>query len=348
MQDTQNTQNTQTRSHAGSRPAEAAGLLTIGGDLPVYRLGFGAMRITGPGIWGPPADRQEALAVLRRALELGINLIDTADSYGPDVSETLIAEALYPYPKDLVIATKGGLERTGPGQWPQNGRPEHLRAALEGSLHRLRLERIDIYQYHRPDPRVPFEESVGALAQMRSEGKIRHVGLSNITVEELARAQKIVPIVSVQNHYNLGRRQSERMTHAQSEEMIDICARQGIAYFPWNPLSLGDPVRPGLRDAAAKAAAAHGATPTAGRHRLAPATRTGDGANPRHGSRVAPRGERASGRPAPERRGIPRARPGQPGIKRNWLRLWATAPWPARGASGGCRSASRAAVCGCQ
>jgi pyridoxine 4-dehydrogenase len=218
-------------------PAAAAGTLTIGGDLTVNRLGFGAMRITGPGIWGPPANKEAALRVLLRAVELGINLIDTADSYGPDVSEELIAEALYPYPPQVVIATKGGLTRPGPGQWPQNGRPEHLRKALEGSLRRLRLERIDIYQYHRPDPSVPFEDSVGELARLREEGKIRHVGLSNITVDELGRAQKIVPIVSVQNHYNLAHRESERMDHTQSEKMIDICAAQGIAFLPWSPLS---------------------------------------------------------------------------------------------------------------
>ncbi|TMC94321.1 MAG: oxidoreductase, partial [Chloroflexi bacterium] len=207
--------------HTTQRPAEASGTLTIGGDLKVYRLGFGAMRLTGEGIWGPPANKQEAIAVLHRALELGINLIDTADSYGPEVSESLIAEALYPYPKDLVIATKGGLLRPGPGQWLPDGRPEHLREALEGSLRRLRLERIDIYQFHRPDPRVPFEDSVGELAKMRAEGKIRHVGLSNITIEQLAQAQKIVPIVTVQNHYNLASRESERMSAQQSEEMID-------------------------------------------------------------------------------------------------------------------------------
>ncbi len=222
--------------HTTERPAEASGTLTLGGDLKVYRLGFGAMRLTGEGIWGPPADKQEALAVLKRSLELGINLIDTADSYGPEVSEELIAEALYPYPQDLVIATKGGLLRTGPGQWPLDGRPEHLREALEGSLKRLRLDRIDIYQFHRPDPKVPFEESVGEVARMREEGKIRHVGLSNITVEELGRAQKIVPIVTVQNHYNLSKRQSERMNGQQSEEMIDICAQQGIGFIPWSPL----------------------------------------------------------------------------------------------------------------
>ena len=231
--------------HTTQRPAEASGTLTIGGDLKVYRLGFGAMRLTGEGIWGPPANKQEAIAVLHRALELGINLIDTADSYGPEVSESLIAEALYPYPKGLVIATKGGLLRTGPGQWPQDGRPEHLREALEGSLRRLRLDRIDIYQFHRPDPRVPFEDSVGELAKMRAEGKIRHVGLSNITIVELAQAQKIVPIVTVQNHYNLASRESERMSAQQSEEMIDICERQGIGFIPWNPLASGELARPG-------------------------------------------------------------------------------------------------------
>src|SRR5256884_5355864 len=222
------------------RPAEASGMFTIGGDLKVYRLGFGTMRLTGEGIWGPPPNKPEAIAVLRRALELGINLIDTADSYGPEVSELLIAEALYPYPKDLVIATKGGLLRPGPGQWLPDGRPEHLREALEGSLRRLRLERIDIYQFHRPDPRVPFEDSVGELAKMRQEGKIRHVGLSNVTIDQLARAQKIVPIVTVQNHYNLAMRQSEHMTVAESEAMIDLCEHQGIGFIPWSPLAFGE------------------------------------------------------------------------------------------------------------
>jgi pyridoxine 4-dehydrogenase len=227
------------------RPATASGSFTIGGDLTVYRLGFGTMRLTGPGIWGPPADKQEAIAVLHRALELGVNLLDTADSYGPEVAELLIAEALYPYPKGLVIATKGGLLRTGPGQWPQDGRPKHLREALEGSLRRLRLERIDIYQFHRPDPNVPFEDSVGELAKLRQEGKIRHVGLSNVTIDQLARAQKIVPIVTVQNHYNLAMRESEHMTVAESEEMIDLCARQGIGFIPWSPLAFGDLARSG-------------------------------------------------------------------------------------------------------
>ena len=227
------------------RPATASGTFTIGGDLTVYRLGYGAMRLTGPGIWGPPADKQEALAVLRHALDLGVNLLDTADSYGPGVSESLIAEALYPYPKDLAIATKGGLLRTGPNQWPQDGRPQHLREALEGSLRRLRLDRIDIYQFHRPDPKVPFEDSVGALAKMREEGKIRHIGLSNVTTDQLARAQKIVPIVTVQNHYNLANRESEQMTVAESEQMIDLCARQGIGFIPWSPLSFGELARYG-------------------------------------------------------------------------------------------------------
>jgi pyridoxine 4-dehydrogenase len=227
------------------RPAQASGILIIGGDLKVYRLGFGAMRLTGEGIWGPPANKQEAIAVLRRALELGINLIDTADAYGPEVSENLIAEALCPYPKDLVIATKGGLVRPGPYQWLPDGRPEHLREALEGSLRRLRLDHIDIYQFHRPDPKVPFEVSVGTLAKMREEGKIRHVGLSNVTIDQLARAQKIVPIVSVQNHYNLADRESENMTAAQSEEMIDICAHQGIGFIPWSPLATGELARQG-------------------------------------------------------------------------------------------------------
>src|SRR5690348_12403604 len=197
------------------------------------------MRITGPGIWGDPPDRDMARAALRRAVELGVTFIDTADSYGPEVSENLIAETLYPYPDDLVIATKGGLTRPGPGHWVPDGRPEHLRRACEGSLRRLRLDRIDLYQFHRPDPKVPFEESVGALAQMQREGKIRHVGLSNVTLEELAHAQRIVPIVSVQNHYNLASPQSERMSAAESERMLDVCASQGIAFIPWAPLTAG-------------------------------------------------------------------------------------------------------------
>lgn len=226
-------------------PAHASGTFTIGGDLPVYRLGFGAMRLTGEGIWGPPKDKQEALAVLRRALDLGINLIDTADSYGPDVSESLIAEALYPYPRDLVLATKGGYTRSGPNQWTPNGHPQHLRGALDGSLRRLRLDRIPVYQFHTPDPNVPFEDSVGTLAELQKEGKIQHIGLSNVTLDELARAQRIVPIVTVQNHYNLERRESRRMSVDESEQMIDTCARQSIGFIPWAPLTAGKLARSG-------------------------------------------------------------------------------------------------------
>jgi pyridoxine 4-dehydrogenase len=231
--------------HTTQRPVIESGTFTIGGDLTVYRLGYGTMRLTGPRIWGPPRDRQEALAVLRRALELGVSLLDTADSYGPEVAESLIAEALYPYPKDLVIATKGGLLRTGPNVWPRDGRPEHLRKALEGSLRRLRLERIDLYQLHFPDPRVPFEDSVGELAKLRQEGKIRHVGLANTPIDLLALAQQIVPIVTVQNHYNLGIRQSEYMSVTESEEMIDLCARQGIGFIAYQPLEVGELARSG-------------------------------------------------------------------------------------------------------
>jgi pyridoxine 4-dehydrogenase len=219
------------------RPAEASGMFTIGGDLKVYRLGFGTMRITGEGIWGPPANIPEAIATLRRALELGINLIDTADAYGPEVSELLIAEALYPYPKDLVIATKGGFVRPGPFQWVPDGRPQHLREALEGSLRRLRLDHIDIYQLHCPDPEVPYEASVGELAKMREEGKIRHVGISNVTASQLALAQTLVPIVTVQNRYNLVDR--------ADEAMVDSCAHQGIGYIPWSPLATGELARQG-------------------------------------------------------------------------------------------------------
>src|SRR5438270_10254051 len=191
------------------------------GDRRVSRLGFGAMRITGEGIWGPPVDHDESVAVLRRAVELGINLIDTADSYGPDVSETLIAEALHPYPDELVIATKGGLVRPAPGQWDPDGRPEHLRQACEGSLRRLKLDRIHLYQLHRPDPNVPLEESVGTLAQLRDDGKIAHVGLPNVTVDELRRAQDIAPIASVQNRYNVLER--------ADEDVLQTCERGGLA-----------------------------------------------------------------------------------------------------------------------
>ena len=217
--------------------AAAAGTFDIGGDLRVNRLGFGAMRITGEGIWGEPENPEEARAVLRRAVELGINLIDTADSYGPEVSERLIGETLYPYPEDLVIATKGGLLRDGPGQWRTDGRPEHLREACEGSLKRLKVDRIDLYQLHRIDSRVPAEESLRALAELREEGKLHHVGLSEVSVEEIQRAQEIVPIVSVQNRYNL--------TDRGSEDVLDFCEREGIGFIPWFPLATGDLARPG-------------------------------------------------------------------------------------------------------
>jgi aryl-alcohol dehydrogenase-like predicted oxidoreductase len=215
---------------------ESVGTIKIG-DRTVRRLGFGAMRITGPGIWGPPADHDGATAVLRRAVELGVNLIDTADSYGPEVSEELIAEALYPYPEDLLIATKGGLLRTGPGRWPADGRPEHLREACDGSLRRLRLDAIDLYQHHRPDPKVPYEESIGALKELQDEGKIRHIGVSNVSVEQLETARRIVEIVSVQNRFNL--------TDRRSQDVLERCEVLGIALFPWAPIAAGDLAEPG-------------------------------------------------------------------------------------------------------
>jgi aryl-alcohol dehydrogenase-like predicted oxidoreductase len=223
--------------------AAAAGTIDVGGDLTVNRLGFGAMRITGRGIWGEPPDRDTARAVLRRAVELDVNFIDTADSYGPEVSETLIAEALHPYPDDLVIATKGGLERTGPWRWPPNGRPEHLKGACEGSLRRLRLEQIPLYQFHRPDPAVPFEESVGALVALREEGKIRHLGLSNISEDQLRRAQRLAPIVSIQNRYNLGDR--------DSEPLLDLCEQEELVFLPWAPIQDLDG-NPAVREIAAR------------------------------------------------------------------------------------------------
>jgi pyridoxine 4-dehydrogenase len=212
--------------------ASAAGTIDVGGDLTVNRMGFGAMRITGRGIYGEPQDHDQALATLRKAVELGVNFIDTADSYGPDVSENLIAEALYPYPDDLVIATKGGMTRSGPDRWASDGRPEHIREACEGSLRKLRLDQIPLYQFHRPDPNVPYAESVGAFAELKAEGKIRHVGISNVNEAQLKQAQQITAIVSVQNRYNVKDR--------ESQAVLDLCEQEGIAFLPWAPVQQGD------------------------------------------------------------------------------------------------------------
>jgi pyridoxine 4-dehydrogenase len=227
----------------------SAGRLRLGDGTEVRRLGYGAMRITGRGVWGPPEDPGEARAVLRRVAELGVNLIDTADSYGPHVSEELIAEVLHPY-EGMTVATKGGLERTGPGGWPRNGHPDHLREACEGSLRRLRVDRIDLYQLHSPDDEVPYEESVGAMKQLQDEGKVRHVGISNVSVAQLEQARAIVDVVSVQNRFNLGDR--------HSEDVLERCEELGICFFPWFPLAAGDLAGPG--GAAAETAAAHGAS----------------------------------------------------------------------------------------
>jgi aryl-alcohol dehydrogenase-like predicted oxidoreductase len=221
----------ETTKKTTSLSAAGAGTITLGGELTVNRLGFGAMRLTGDGIWGPPKDPATAIAVLRRAVELGVNFIDTADSYGPNVSEELIAEALAPYPSDLVIATKGGWNRPGPNQWTHDASPAHLREALEGSLKRLRLDRIDVYQLHAPDPVVPLDASIETLANMQSEGKIRLVALSNVTVEHIERARKIVPIVSVQNRYSFADR--------EWDNVVDYCESSGIAFIPWFPLGAG-------------------------------------------------------------------------------------------------------------
>jgi pyridoxine 4-dehydrogenase len=212
--------------------AAAAGTIDVGGDLTVNRMGFGAMRITGSGIWGEPPSREQAIATLRRVVELGVNFIDTADSYGPSVSEELIAEALHPYPGDLVIATKGGLVRPGPNRWDADGRPSHLREACEGSLRRLKLDQIPLYQLHRVDPKVPLAESLGAIVELKNEGKIRHVGISNVTEDELREAQQIVPIVSVQNRYNV--------TDRKSQPLIDLCEQDGLAFLPWAPIQQAD------------------------------------------------------------------------------------------------------------
>lgn len=208
--------------------AAAAGTIDVGGDLTVNRMGFGAMRVTGQGIWGDPPDRAAAIATLRRVVERGVNFIDTADSYGPNVSEELIASALYPYPDDLVIATKGGLLRPGPDRWVPDGRPAHLREACEGSLRRLKLDQIPLYQLHRPDPKVPLTESVGALVELKNEGKVRHIGLSNVSEQQLQEAQKLVPIVSVQNRYNAGDR--------SSQSLVDLCEQEQIVFLPWAPI----------------------------------------------------------------------------------------------------------------
>ncbi len=211
--------------------ASAAGTIKLGGELTINRLGYGAMRITGEGIWGPPKDRAGAIAVLRHLVDVGVNFIDTADSYGPDVSEELIAEALFPYPKDFVVATKGGWTRHGPGVWGHNATPEHLRKAVEGSLRKLRVDRIDLYQLHIPDPMVPLEASIGTLVQLQSEGKIRLIGLSNVNQEYIDRARKIVPIVSVQNRYSFADR--------EWDYVVDYCDKNGIAFIPWFPLAAG-------------------------------------------------------------------------------------------------------------
>src|SRR5882724_12972489 len=216
---------------------ETAGTFVIGGDLTINRLGYGAMRLTGPGIWGEPKDRDEARRVLQRAVELGVNFIDTADAYGPDVSEEIIAEALYPYPKGLVIATKGGFARSGPNKWEMVGRPEYLRQCVEMSLRRLKVDRIDLYQLHRFDPKVPVEESLGELKKMQGEGKIRHIGLSETTVADIQRAQKIVTVASVQNKYNI--------TDRVYEDVVEYCEKNKIVFIPWFPLAAGELTKPG-------------------------------------------------------------------------------------------------------
>lgn len=216
---------------AAKKLAQSAGEFLIGNDLRVTRLGYGAMRITGEGIWGPPKDRAEAVEVLKRAVELGVNFIDTADSYGPGVSEEIIAEALYPYPESLVIATKGGFDRTGPNQWKENGKPEHLRAACEGSLRRLRLEQIDLYQLHRIDPKVPAEDQLGALKDLQAQGKIKHIGLSEVSVKQIQHARKIIDVVSVQNRYSIADR--------GSEDVLDYCEKENLGFIPWFPLAAG-------------------------------------------------------------------------------------------------------------
>jgi pyridoxine 4-dehydrogenase len=233
-----------------ARPAVQSGTFSVGGDLPVIRLGYGAMRLTGPGIWGEPRDRREAVQVLRRALELGISFVDTADSYGPYVSEELIAEALHPYPEGLVIATKAGLVRTGPGEWHRLGRPEYLRQEAEMSLRRLRLERIDLFQLHSIDPQVPLEEQIGVFVDLQREGKVRHIGLSNVSVAQIRRTRAVAPIATVQSRYNLADR--------TSEEVLDYCEAENLGFIPWFPIATGKLARPGPLDAIANET---GATP---------------------------------------------------------------------------------------
>ncbi|RKH06276.1 oxidoreductase [Corallococcus sp. CA047B] len=239
-------------SGTSTRPVEKSGTFKLGGDLPIHRLGYGAMQLTGPGVWGPPKDRAEAVRVLRRALELGVDFIDTADSYGPYVSEEIIAEALHPYAKGVVVATKAGLVRTGPNEWHPVGAPKYLRQELELSLRRLKLERIDLYQLHRIDPKVPVEESLGELKALQKEGKIRHIGLSEVSVEEIQRARKVVDIVSVQNRYNL--------TDRVHEKVLDYCEKEKLGFIPWFPLATGGLAKPGgTLDTVAKK---HNATPS--------------------------------------------------------------------------------------
>lgn len=224
--------------------SRSAGEFKIGNDLLVTRLGFGAMQLTGKGVWGPPADHAEAVRVLRRAIELGVNFIDTAESYGPSFSEELIAEALYPYPPNLVIATKGGIDRPGPDQWVENGKPEHLRADCESSLRRLRLDRIDLYQLHRIDPKVPVEDQLGTLKELQAQGKIKHIGLSQVSVDQIKHARTIIPVVSVQNRYSL--------TDRGSEDVLNYCEKENLGFIPWFPLAAGEISRTRLSSATAQ------------------------------------------------------------------------------------------------
>ena len=283
--------------------AAATGTITIGGDLPVHRLGFGAMRITGPDIWGAPRDPAEARRVLQRAVALGVNFLDTADSYGPAVSEELIAEALHPYPAGLVVATKGGIVRPTRARWDPDCRPAHLRAACEASLKRLRIERIDLYQLHTVDPRVRLEESIGELARLQAEGKIRHIGVSNVRVEELAQARRLVKVVSVQNRYNV--------TDRSSDAVLNACERDGIAFIPWRPLAqVRGRYNQDRRPARGARPAGHPARDLddPGGHRLADCTIAGHAADSRDVAGRAPRGERSGGERAADRGGNARDR----------------------------------------